>query len=283
MLKFFCFIAIFLATFANAEQSRYVLVSVAPYKNFVEKIAGDTVQVGLMVPAGASSHTYEPTPKETMAASKADAWFMIGETFETRAGRAIKSHHPDIVFFNLLEGVDLIASGPHSCRCHPSCNDLHVWLSARQAAIQAKSIAKGLSQLYPQNKELYQSNLEKLLGELQELDKQISAEMSPLKQRWIMVSHPAYAYFARDYALQQLSIEFEGKDPTPRQLTSVLELARAHNIKTIFTQIQYSNKGARLIADILKGKTVDLNPYAEDYFQSLREIARQIAQANAGP
>lgn len=283
MIKFFYFIATFLVAALTADQSHYVLVSVAPYKHFVEKIAGDTVQVGLMVPAGASSHTYEPTPKETMAASKADAWFLIGETFETKAGKAIKSHHPQIQFFNLLEGIDLVKSGPHSCCCHPSCNDLHVWLSPRQAALQAKTIAAGLTQLYPANKELYQRNLEKLLTDFQELDNTIRAELTPIKKRWILVSHPAYAYLARDYDLHQLSIEFEGKDPTPRQLTKVLELARAHQIKTIFTQIQYSNKGARLIAEILGGKTVDLNPYAEDYFQSMRTISRQIAQANAGP
>lgn len=282
MFKFICLLATFLSAYLCAEQSHYVLVSVAPYKNFVEKIAGNTVKVGLMVPAGASSHTYEPTPKETLAASKADAWFLIGETFETRAGRAIKSYHPDIVFFNLLEGVDLIKSGPHSCCCHPSCNDLHVWLSPRQAAIQAKMIAAGLSQLYPENKELYTRNLDKLLAEFTQLDQQISQELAPLKQRWILVSHPAYAYFARDYNLQQLSIEFEGKDPTPRQLTQVLEQARAHTIKTIFTQIQYSNKGAKLIAEILKGKTVDLDPYAENYFESMRTIAHQIALANGG-
>lgn len=282
MFKFFCFIATFLAAVAAADQSHYVLVSVAPYKHFVEKIAGDTVQVGLMVPAGASSHTYEPTPKETMAAAKADGWFLVGETFESKAGKAIQSHHPEIVFFNLLEGVDMISSGPQTCRCHPGCKDLHVWLSPRQTAIQAKTIAAGLTKLYPEHKELYARNLEKLLVEFKELDQAIAQELAPLKQRWIMVSHPAYAYLARDYNLQQLSIEFEGKDPTPKQLTNVLQQARAHHITTIFTQIQYSNKGARLIADILKGKTVNLNPYAEDYFHSLREIAHQIALANAG-
>lgn len=280
MFRFFCAIAILIASIGAAEQSHYVLVSVAPYKNFVERIGGDTVKVGLMVPAGASSHTYEPTPKETLAASKADGWFLIGETFETKAGRAIKSYHPEIVFFNLLDGVNLIASGPHSCRCHPSCNDLHVWLSPRQAAIQAKTIAASLSSLYPEHKDLYQRNLQQLLQDLQKLDQEIGAELAPLKQRWMMVSHPAYAYFARDYDLQQLPIEFEGKDPTPRQLTQVIQAARTQGIKTIFTQIQYSNKGARLIAQLLGGKTVDLNPYAEDYFQSLREIAHQIAQSN---
>lgn len=269
----------FFATLCAKEKSHYVLVSVAPYKNFVEKIGGETVKVGLMVPAGASSHTYEPTPKETLEASQADGWFLIGESFETRAGRAIKSHNSDIAFFDLLKGVDLITSS-HSCCCHhPGCNDLHIWLSPKQAAIQAKTIAEGLSSLYPENKEVYARNLEQLLKDFDRLDKDIEEKLAPLNQRWILVSHPAYAYLARDYNLNQLSIEFEGKDPTPRQLTQVLEDARKHHIKTIFTQIQYGNKGAKLIAKILGGKTVDLNPYAEDYFSSMREIADQIANS----
>jgi ABC-type Zn uptake system ZnuABC Zn-binding protein ZnuA len=70
-----------------------ILVSVAPYKLFVEKIAGDTIDVNLMVPAGASAHTYEPTPRQMIAAGKAVAWFTIGESFEGRAIPALKARH----------------------------------------------------------------------------------------------------------------------------------------------------------------------------------------------
>jgi zinc transport system substrate-binding protein len=92
-----------------------------------------------------------------------------------------------------------------------------------------------------------------------------------------MVSHPAYAYFCRDYQLKQLSIEFEGKDPSPRQLTSVLTRARQAGIKTVFIQMQYNNKGAQLIAKELGAKIVTLDPYAENYFIMMREIASHFA------
>lgn len=261
-----------------ATQSHHVLVSVAPYKFFVEKIAGNTVSVGLMVPAGASAHTYEPTPKEMLAASHADGWFLLGESFEARAAAAIQSHKPDITFFDLREGISLITDPRQLCSCcRHTGQDLHIWLSPRQSKIQAKTIAAGLTALYPEHRSLYEENLKKFLGELDVLDQDIAVMLKPLQNRLMMVSHPAYAYFCRDYGLEQLSIEFEGKDPTPRQLTHVLLTAREHHVKTIFTQIQYSSKGARMVASQLNAKVMNLDPYAEDYFYSLRTIAKAIA------
>jgi zinc transport system substrate-binding protein len=102
--------------------------------------------------------------------------------------------------------------------------------------------------------------------------------LMPLKNRTFMVGHPAYAYFARDYNLTQLPIEFEGKDPSPRQLTRVLTQAREAHIKTIYVQPQHSRKGADLIADHIGANVVMLDPYSGNYMVNLRNIATQIAQ-----
>lgn len=256
----------------------HVLVSVAPHKFFVEKIAGDTVSIGLMVPAGASSHTYEPTPKQTLAASKADIWFTIGETFEARAGRSLVAHNPNLNLVDLRQGVDMITADPLSgaCCCHANCQDLHIWLSARQGQIQARTIAETLVNRYPQHAERYQRALEVFIKELQELDAQITNILKPLKNRTILVSHPAYAYFCRDYDLEQLSIEFEGKDPTPLQLTNVLNKARAAHTKKVYIQAQYNSKGAKLIAKELGADVVMLDPYSEDYINTMLKIAKQF-------
>lgn len=258
-----------------------VLVSVAPDKFFVEKIAGDTVKVELMVPAGASAHTFEPTPKQMLNASHADLWFQIGESFEPKAGKALQGHNPHLQMVDLRTGVDLIIDAEGGCHCsshaRECCADPHFWLSARQAKIQARTIAAALSTRYPKNAAVYRQRLETFLQELDALDQEITEILSPLKNRTIMVSHPAYAYFCRDYQLKQLSIEFEGKDPSPRQLTDVLTRARQAGIKAVFIQRQYNNKGAQLIAKELGVKTVMLDPYAEDYFTMMRDIANNFA------
>ncbi len=272
-------VAPFLVQAENA--SHHVLVSVAPHKFFVEKIADGTVTVGLMVPAGASAHTFEPTPKQMIAASKADLWFCVGESFEARAVKSLTTHNSNMKTVDLRQNVDMITADPligSCCCCHSSNNqDLHIWLSARQAKIQATTIANTLSQRYPENTARYQRALASFLQELDTLDAEIAAILKPLKQRMVMVSHPAYAYFCRDYALTQLSIEIEGKDPTPQQLNTILNKARAAPIKKIYIQVQYNSKGARLFAKELNAQIVMLDPYAEDYIISMREIARQFA------
>lgn len=261
------------------ESSHYVLVSVSPHKFFVEKIAGDTVAVGLMVPASASAHTYEPTPKQTIAASKADLWFCIGESFEARAAKALKHYRPEMELVDLRQNMDMISADSQSgCACcHANSQDLHIWLSARQAKTQVTTIANALIKHYPEHAQRYQAALTAFLKELDTLDAQIEQLLQSLSNRTILVSHPAYAYFCRDYRLTQWSIEFEGKDPTPYQLNNTLIKARNACINKVFVQAQYSSKGARLVAKELGAKVIMLDPYAENYIVSMQEIAHQIA------
>jgi zinc transport system substrate-binding protein len=278
-LLLFAFFCKSLFLIAADTTTPYVLVSVAPHKFFVEKIAKGTVQVYLMVPAGASAHTYEPTPRQMVTASQGKIWFRIGEAFENRAIQALKSHHPDLEIVDLRQGVDLIHHGhEHGHRgCCPGCYDLHFWLSARQAQIQAQTIANALIKAFPEHADLYRTNLRDFQRELQDLDREIEAILAPLKNRHVLVSHPAYAYFCRDYSLEQLAIEVEGKDPTPQQMTKLLNLARQLQIGTIFIQMQYNNKAAKLVADTLGAKLVVLDPYSENYMTSMLEIAHAFA------
>ncbi|MGK5595703.1 MAG: metal ABC transporter solute-binding protein, Zn/Mn family [Parachlamydiaceae bacterium] len=260
-----------------------VLVSVAPHKFFLEKIAGKTVDVILMVPPGASSHSYEPTPKQMMQASKGQMWFLLGEAFEAKAIKAIKSYNPELELVDMRQGLNLIADQCGHCHHHHNCTDPHIWLSPRLAKVQAQTIARALSKRYPDHKKLYFKNLESFVAELDQLDCSVSKTLESLKNRVIMVSHPAYAYFCRDYHLKQLSIEFEGKDPTPKQLNTILKVAKENNIHRIFTQKQYSNKAARIVAKEINASVIDLDPYSEHYIESLLDIAENFAKSDSEP
>ena len=43
---------------------KIITVSIAPFKYFVEEIAGNDFTVNVMVPAGADPHIYEPFPEQ---------------------------------------------------------------------------------------------------------------------------------------------------------------------------------------------------------------------------
>ncbi|GAB4230696.1 MAG: zinc ABC transporter substrate-binding protein [Chlamydiales bacterium] len=259
------------------SRSWQALVSIAPHKYFVEKIAGDTVKVKVLLPPGANAHSYDPTPKQVISASQADLWFRIGESFENKTLAALQSHNNRLKDIPLWKGIDLLQDS-HQCG-YVGCSsaDPHYWLSPQLAKIQAKNIYEALLKYYPENAQEYTKNYQLLIEELDQLDREIAVLLNPLADRTMMVSHPAYAYFAKDYDLIQLSVEFEGKDPTPKQLTRILNQAKQHKIKTIFIQPQFNNKGAKLIASQLGAEVVSLDPYQENYPQMMREIARNIA------
>ena len=75
-----------------------------------------------------------------------------------------------------------------------------------------------------------------------------------------MVLHPAWGYFAKDYKLEQMAIEVEGKEPKPRELQELLKKAKEINIKTILTQPEFSEQGAKIVAKELGINIVGISP-----------------------
>lgn len=261
-----------------ASNTIKAVVGLGPYAYFVKRIGGERVDLLTIVPAGTSAHSYEPTARQILLAAKADIWFSIKERFELRAVQAIKSYRNDLVVIDLTQGVDLIREDPEG---HKGCShggfDPHIWLSPVQVKRQAAAIAGALSALAPQHAIQFQENLKKLTEELDALDGASKAVTERLRCRIFLVSHPSYSYFARDYALRQLSIEVEGKDPSAQQLTRFLQEARAAGVCVIFVQPQHSTKAAVQIARQLGGSIVSLDPYAEDYFTSMHAFLKALA------
>jgi zinc transport system substrate-binding protein len=213
-----------------------------------------------------------------MEASKGDVWFQIGEGFEAISTPALKSSNPKLEIVDLQKGLDLIRPvDGHSCCPHHHDADPHFWMSPRLMNKQSGKIAQVLINHYPENKELYEKNLAQLQANLTALDADLSQTLGKMPQKVIMVSHPSYSYLARDYGFQLLSLESEGRDPTPLQVTKIIEEAKKKKIKVIYIQEELNTKGAKLVADIIGAKVVTLDPYRKDFADNLREIATHFA------
>lgn len=250
-----------------------VLVSVPAHQYFVEKIGGDTLSVHPLVPSGANPHIFEPTPREVEKTQGAALWFTVGESFENKILQVLQERNSSLAVVSMSEGVDLIAG---CCASHSY--DRHIWLSPKQAKIQARTVAANLIKTYPANEALYNKNLEELLGELDALDFKLTALLEPLKGETLLVSHPAFGYFCKDYGLHQISVEHEGKDPLPQHVASILEEARRSPIHSILLQPQYNNKGAELIAKNLHLPTFTIDPYSSDYIKMMESLGEVIAK-----
>ncbi len=257
-----------------ASSKPIVLTNIAPYAYFLNKIGGDTIVAKPLIPSGANPHLFEPTLRDVEPLKSAKVWLRIGEPFEDKIINIIEQHNPTLLMIDLSEGIDLIREGCAHC---DHAEDRHIWLSPKEGKKQAIAIKEALVKAFPENGTLYEENLLKFLSELDSLDAEITEMLEPLSGQAIVVSHPAFGYFCRDYGLKQLSVEQEGKDPLPQHISELLQTIEQNKISAIFAEPQYSNKGAELIAEKLHLQLYMVDPYSGDYPTTLRNIAKQIA------
>ena len=72
-----------------------------------------------------------------------------------------------------------------------------------------------------------------------------------------MIFHPNLGYLARDYGLEEISVEYEGKEPPPSRMKELIDRARNDRIKTIFVQREYDTKNAKAIANEIGARIAD--------------------------
>ena len=251
-------------TFLHAEKP-VVIVSVPPYVEFVQRIAGDTVRIETALPPGFDPHGGETTPKHIQALSKAAVWIGTGEPFEQRFVAVLKENNPSLKVVDLSKSVPLITS------CHGP--DLHIWTSPKLAQTQARVIAEALAAITS-------TSLDPFLQDLRQLDSDITTMLAPYRGSAILVTHPSLAYFCQDYGLEELSVECEGKHAKPRELKDLLQAAQEKKVSCFLTQPQFNNKGLLLIARQLDKPTYEIDPLRQDYIENMREIAQTIARCN---
>jgi zinc transport system substrate-binding protein len=149
-----------------------------------------------------------------------------------------------------------------------------MWLSPKEVKVQARTIASELSRLDPSNSGLYKERLALLETKLDDLDQEIKTILPKDHPVAILVSHPSFGYMARDYGLYQISIEFEGREPTQAQVLDIVK--KAKGIKTIYTQPQHPSKGATVIGQHLGAVSISVDPYSEDYFNNMKKMAEEF-------
>lgn len=259
----------------NSTGSKYgqigVVVTVGPQEEFVKRVGGERVNVTVMVPPGADPHTYEPLPNQMKQIQEAQIYFQVGSgvEFELSWMGKLTSMNPQLKLVNSSTGIQLIPNTAES----EEGSDPHVWVSPRNAKVMVENIYQSLVRADPENKDYFTKNRDDYFKELDELDKNITQRLSGKNNTKIMVYHPAWAYFCKDYNLHQISIQQDGKEPTPQALASLVDTARRENIKVIFVSPEFSTSNAKVIANEIDGKVVVVDPLSKDYLKNMQKVA----------
>ena len=263
------------ATPKGDDNNPTIYVTITPLKALAEAVTCNDFAVKVVVPEGASPETFEPTARHISALSEAELVFEVGLiNFEQGL---VKHLNDEGNLVNLSEGISVMSG----CCSHANHNghthgiDPHIWTAPRTLRTMVENMSRAVVAKYPDSTK-YAAAAESLIERIDELDRSVEERIKSSGVGAMMIYHPAYTYLARDYGIEQIAIEREGKEPTPRQLTALVERAKNEQIKTIFIQPQYCADKARPIAEACGAEIVVIDPLAEDIISEIERITEII-------
>ncbi|VAW37340.1 hypothetical protein MNBD_DELTA03-822 [hydrothermal vent metagenome] len=249
-----------------------VVTVIPPHASIVKKIGGSFVKVYSLIKSGQNPHTFAPRPRQIMKLEQAAALFVSGLPFEKRLVAQIKSRDKQLKIINLDAGLTLR---------HDKDGDIdpHVWMSPPLLRRQAATITTALCRLDPAHRLEYTKRHQALDKRIQQLDTRIKTLLRPFAGRTFYVFHPAFAYFGAAYGLHQRAVEVNGGDPSPQQLSRLIKQAKKDGVKIIFTQPEFDQRSARVVARAINGTVLPLDPMAPDILQNFNKIALALQNA----
>lgn len=257
----------------NSEEDKLTIyTTVYPLTYFTERIGGNLVQVKSIYPTGSNEHTFDPTQKDMMNLADADLFFYIGlglEGFVDNAKKTLANEQVKVIATSSSvsdedlvqeetheeEGTDEDEHGHedevtenHDDHDHGDI-DPHLWISPTISIKLAKSIQDSLIEQDPANEETYTKNFEELQTELEALHTKFQEMANNVPNKTFFVSHAAFGYLAGAYGLEQVAIAgLNSQDePSQKELTEIVELAKEKQIKTILFEQNVSSNLAKVI------------------------------------
>lgn len=153
--------------------------------------------------------------------------------------------------------------------------DPHIWTSPRALQHMTANAYEAIHALWPDSVK-YTENHARLQEQLAALDARTAGKIAASGVRYFIIYHPALTYYARDYGLQQVAIEDDGKEPSARALARLIEQARRDSVRTIFYQSQFPASAVEVIARDIEAQSVAIDPLKEDVIANIDSLTDLI-------
>lgn len=273
-----------------------VVTSFYPLEYVAERIVGEHAEVSTLTSPGVEPHDLELTVRQTATVSDADLVAYV-KGLQPAVDAAVEQHGPDQLV-EVTEVVDLEPLDPaahegeddEEHEAHADVDgDLHFWLDPLRMAEVGAEVEARMSEVDPDNADVYAENLTALRQDLQELDEEYQAGLADCRLDTVVVSHDAFGYLER-YGLHFEPIAGLSPDaePSPAHLTELADLIRDEDVTTVFSETLASPAMAQTLAGELDLETAVLDPVEglsdetadEDYLSLMRANLTALQEAN---
>ena len=231
-----------------------------PY-DFVRQIAGDKVNLTMLLPPGAESHSFEPSPRDIITIQNSDIFIYGGGESEKWVNRILQSMNTDkMKILAMMDAVDvveeeIVAGMEEEKNEEENSYDEHVWTSPRNAILLVRAIAEILCEADSGNAAFYQQNAAKYIEELGRLDAEFSELVAGARRKTIVFADRfPFRYFSNAYGLSYFAA-FPGcsteTEPSAATVAFLINKIKAEKIPVVF-YIELSNER---MADTISAET----------------------------
>lgn len=249
---------------AREAEKLTVVATVFPAYDFARAVGGEAAQVSLLLPPGAESHSYEPTPADILAVQQCDLFIYLGGESDTWVETILEAVEPQGKTLRMIDCVDLLeeetVEGMESHEDeHDHDEDLglgevvgydeHVWTAPRNAARITRAIGAEMEAMDPENAALYAANAEDYAGRIEELDQEFAEFFDGVSDRTMVFGDRfPLRYFADEFDIEYYAA-FPGcstqTEPSAATVAFLTDKVRQEGISTVW-YIEFSN---HLVAD----------------------------------
>ncbi|HEY1682915.1 MAG TPA: metal ABC transporter substrate-binding protein [Candidatus Tumulicola sp.] len=223
-----------------------VVTTISTLNSFVQGVGGDKVRVTSIVPVGASPETYEPTPQDVATIAKAKVLVENGAGLESWLDRLLRNAaSPKLQTVIASEGLPITNDNPH------------LWMDPQYAKHYVLQIRDGLIAVDPADANAFRINAMHYNDALDALTAHIRAQIAtiPPSQRYMIVFHNAWQYYNDRFGITTLGFveRNPGQEPNPQQVAQLVDLAKQHNVRGVFSEPEYSPK---ILYSIAQGSNI---------------------------
>ena len=262
-----------------------VVVSIFPVADLVAQVAGEAIRVETLLPPRASPDTWEATPRQVRAVSRASAYITVGGGLDGWLSEA----QVDARHLVLTEGMELLDAGHGHDHDDAGTGDPHVWLDPILVRDRLLPLIEGfLKDAFPTESTGIEARARAVTDTLTRLHLEIHGTLRATPRRSFVATHNAWSYFADRYGLVPLGTIYErpGHEPSARGMAALVRAALDAGVDVILAEPQLAQSGARSLASEMGASVRIVDPVGgpglvgrESYVEMMRSNAREFARA----
>lgn len=237
-----------------SQEKQTVVATASMIADMAKNIAGDMVNVECIVPIGGDPHLHEPTPRDAQMVNRADLIIKNGLTFEGWLNELIENSGTKAKTVRVTENITPIQSVEYKNSADP-----HAWMDANLGLIYIENIKNALSELDPDNADIYAFNYGVYKKQLEDLDQYIKTEIQkiPEAKRVLITSHDAFQYYGRAYGIRLEAILGTSTD-AEAQTSDIIRLNKVIKTNKVPALFVESTINPKLLKQLAKDNDIEI-------------------------